>query len=485
MDDQFTLPSLTRAISNGEIEAISATLIAKVQQALVSQASSFLELAITPLRTHDFECQIEIIARELGRSFLEWCFGAIEPENVESMPGSVRFKDHSFRRLIEKTVHSNILTRFGKIKLSRATYRRGRSGKVIAPVEKMLGIQFGATPAAADLVGRQIAATGSSQTRSIEFIADRTGAKIGNEKLRSISSGLFDSMEPHRAECQLEQLQKWIDQAVKHGKDVVLSISRDGVSLCIAPYGYFEMASVATLSVFSQGNRIGTVYLAATPEENQTQLSENLTSLLSNVVCTRGAKISKIAYVTDAGIIETAYWKTTLRKFYVGGKRIKIDRTVDYYHASLRLTAIADSLKLNEKARQDWLESVRKLLLLDGGWGRVMRSVAKMKELHGLKGSAVDEYKKAEKYLRRYRRYMNYAEQRGNGCPIGSGIVESACKQIVTERLKLSGMRWKHAGARQIMTLRSILLSQTWTATYKRMLENFSPVEPLYAHPAQ
>jgi hypothetical protein len=30
-----------------------------------------------------------------------------------------------------------------------------------------------------------------------------------------------------------------------------------------------------------------------------------------------------------------------------------------------------------------------------------------------------------------------------------------------------------------------ILLSQTWTATYKRMLENFSPVEPLYAHPAQ
>jgi hypothetical protein len=75
------------------------------------------------------------------------------------MPGAVRFNDHSFRRLIEKTMHSNILTRFGNIGLSRATYRRGRAGKVIAPVEKMLGIQTGATPAAADLVGRQIAAT--------------------------------------------------------------------------------------------------------------------------------------------------------------------------------------------------------------------------------------------------------------------------------------------------------------------------------------
>lgn len=76
---------------------------------------------------------------------------------------------------------------------------------------------------------------------------------------------------------------------------------------------------------------------------------------------------------------------------------------------------------------------------------------------------------------------MNYAEQRGHGCSIGSGIVESACKQIVTERLKLSGMRWKHAGAKQIMTLRSILLSKTWIATYKRMLECLSPVESLYA----
>ena len=140
MDDQFTLPSLTRAISNVEIEAISATLIAKAQQALVSQASSFLEPGITPLRTHGFECQMEIIVRELGRSFLEWCFGAIEPESVESMPGVVRF-NHSFRRLIEKTMHSNILTRFGNIGLSRATYRRGRAGKVIAPVEKMLGIK--------------------------------------------------------------------------------------------------------------------------------------------------------------------------------------------------------------------------------------------------------------------------------------------------------------------------------------------------------
>ena len=74
---------------------------------------------------------------------------------------------------------------------------------------------------------------------------------------------------------------------------------------------------------------------------------------------------------------------------------------------------------------------------------------------------------------------MNYAEHRSQGSPIGSGIVESACKQIVSERLKLSGMRWSHAGARQIMTLRSILLSQTWDATFNKALLTLPAVKVL------
>jgi hypothetical protein len=88
-----------------------------------------------------------------------------------------------------------------------------------------------------------------------------------------------------------------------------------------------------------------------------------------------------------------------------------------------------------------------------------MRSIAKMKELHGLKASAVDEFKKADRYLQRYFRIRNYSEQRGRGCPVVSGIEESACNQIKTKRLKLSGMRWKNAGARQVMKLLSNLLS--------------------------
>jgi len=89
-----------------------------------------------------------------------------------------------------------------------------------------------------------------------------------------------------------------------------------------------------------------------------------------------------------------------------------------------------------------------------------------MEKQHGIDPDKEQEVQTAK----RYRRFMNYPEYRSHGSLIGSGIVESACKQIVTERLKLSGMRGSHAGAQRIMTLRSIFLSQTWDATFEKAL---------------
>jgi hypothetical protein len=48
---------------------------------------------------------------------------------------------------------------------------------------------------------------------------------------------------------------------------------------------------------------------------------------------------------------------------------------------------------------------------------------------------------------------MDYAGLRQRGLPIGSGMVEAACKTLVAQRLKLSGMRWGR-GAQAILTAR-------------------------------
>jgi len=54
---------------------------------------------------------------------------------------------------------------------------------------------------------------------------------------------------------------------------------------------------------------------------------------------------------------------------------------------------------------------------------------------------------------------------RSRGLFVGSGVVESGCKAVIGQRLKLSGMRWTIAGADAITTLRCQQASRPKTAS--------------------
>ena len=127
MVNQSTLPTLFRAISNLEIEANLKTLNKPLMESLQILLAKFLQSVATPVETHRFEQDIEKTVREFARSVVQWCYGALETENIQDMPGAINYRDHSYRRMRDKTNHSQILTLFGTIQLIRATYRRGRA----------------------------------------------------------------------------------------------------------------------------------------------------------------------------------------------------------------------------------------------------------------------------------------------------------------------------------------------------------------------
>ena len=54
---------------------------------------------------------------------------------------------------------------------------------------------------------------------------------------------------------------------------------------------------------------------------------------------------------------------------------------------------------------------------------------------------------------------MEYPEYVSEGWQIGSGVVESACKTVVGQRLKLAGMRWGEDGADEMCHLRALFAS--------------------------
>ena len=50
---------------------------------------------------------------------------------------------------------------------------------------------------------------------------------------------------------------------------------------------------------------------------------------------------------------------------------------------------------------------------------------------------------------------------------IGSGMMESSCKQLVGERLKGTGMRWSEEGALAMAALVSLQINGTWDAFWE------------------
>jgi hypothetical protein len=81
---------------------------------------------------------------------------------------------------------------------------------------------------------------------------------------------------------------------------------------------------------------------------------------------------------------------------------------------------------------------------------------------------------------------VRYAALVARGLPIGSGVVAAACKTLVAQRLKLSGMRWSNAGAQAILTSRGLDQSerfeQAWAllaATYQTEITVLANVIPI------
>ena len=84
---------------------------------------------------------------------------------------------------------------------------------------------------------------------------------------------------------------------------------------------------------------------------------------------------------------------------------------------------------------------------------------------------------------------MPYARLRAQNVPIGSGIVEAACKTLASQRLKRSGMRWRQVGGQAILTFRALCQSdrfdRAWdllATTYKRPVELPRKVIALSGH---
>jgi hypothetical protein len=129
---------------------------------------------------------------------------------------------------------------------------------------------------------------------------------------------------------------------------------------------------------------------------------------------------------------------------------------VDWFHAAEHLVEAAGTVFQEKDEKDDWLTRTRAWL-----WAGDVQAVIRACEgLAERKGGG--EATKAANYFRKHEKRMAYAEFRRQGYQIGSGTVESACKQLGIQRMKVPGATWSLEGGRRTAKARAAWLSGQW-----------------------
>ena len=125
-------------------------------------------------------------------------------------------------------------------------------------------------------------------------------------------------------------------------------------------------------------------------------------------------------------------------------------QVVDLFHAREHLHDLARQLEfMLGDGKEEWLAA--RLEDLDHGDIDAICREARVFPLEGIKK---DELGTALGYFENNAHRMRYKWFRSRGLFVGSGLVESGCKSVIGQRLKLSGMRWTVTGAEAIIALR-------------------------------
>jgi hypothetical protein len=106
-------------------------------------------------------------------------------------------------------------------------------------------------------------------------------------------------------------------------------------------------------------------------------------------------------------------------------------------------------------------------MLLGGKAGRLIGGLKQMLTKQDLSGSKRHCLEQVIGYLERNRKHMRYEICLAKGYPIGSGVIEGACRNLINDRLELTGMSWTPQGAESVMRLRAVHINNHWDAFWK------------------
>lgn len=386
---------------------------------------------------------------------------------------------------IDGVVHRQVLrcpqtymTASGPVSVERSLYStRQEDERAVAVLEVRSGIVEGYfTPLAAEHAAWAVGHLTPQESESM--FARLGGMNPSKSTLDRLPKALARRWDEHRIEFEqeLRAEEEVPDAAVTVGVslDGVLVPMKDGQAqqkraatrasgrLAKGPAGYNE-AGCATLTLYDRdGDPLRTIRFARMPESGKTalkaQLREELTSILDKRPDLRVVKVAD-------GVNDNWAYLSVLP----GGRND--DQVLDFWHAAQHLhDGLAAVYGDTGPKCQIEFAKHRHILRHDPrGVDRVIRHLRYLREQYPRRKKLAA----ALKYFRKHRQRMRYATLARRHLPIGSGIVEAACKTLVTQRLKRSGMRWRRDGGQAILNLRGFEQSGRFDRAWRRLASTY------------
>ncbi|MDP3914723.1 MAG: hypothetical protein Q8R96_13405 [Bacteroidota bacterium] len=138
-------------------------------------------------------------------------------------------------------------------------------------------------------------------------------------------------------------------------------------------------------------------------------------------------------------------WKW-IEEYYPNSTQI-----LDFYHCKEHHYAFAKIYyHKDEHQSRKWVESCIELLMEK----KVNELLTKISDLPCGQKLVENEKQKLLTYIRNNEKRINYGLYKERGLLFGSGAIESANRDIIQKRMKLSGQRWTLSGAQQMLNLR-------------------------------
>ena len=141
---------------------------------------------------------------------------------------------------------------------------------------------------------------------------------------------------------------------------------------------------------------------------------------------------------------------------------------LDFFHAAGHLHELAKLWHGSDEERGQELGQQWSHCLKHEG-GQALLAVLEGLDLRGRSAAVREKYRLVTGYVRNNVHRMDYPNYRAKGWLIGSGHIEAACKTVVGQRLKGTGMRWSEAGADAVCCLRALFKSERdqWDAFWE------------------